>query len=279
MRCIEIDGEETRYFIDREGRLLNKETNHYYKGSIRLGYRWYDLRWRGKKRSFSAHRLVGLYYIPNPKNLPCVRHIDGNRLNNRMENLEWSSWSDNNLKRNKKESGIDHSWEKNEFLEEIWRPYKDTVYQVSNYGRLRNTKTDRLLKGKITGAGYREYSIINHGKRVSITAHRMVCEMWLNHDRNSGLVINHKDGDKLNNFIDNLEIVTHKENLLHKLYVLENHSYKKVGQFDQDQNLIQIFPTCASAAREMKVAPQSINRAIHEKGISQGFFWRYLEEE
>ena len=43
-----------------------------------------------KKRTYhNVHRLLAMAYIPNPDNLPCVNHIDTNKLNNSIENLEW----------------------------------------------------------------------------------------------------------------------------------------------------------------------------------------------
>ena len=53
MKQIYIDGEPTYYYIFGDGRLLSKKTNHYYKGSIRGGYRQFDLNWKGKKRTFN----------------------------------------------------------------------------------------------------------------------------------------------------------------------------------------------------------------------------------
>ena len=42
-----------------------------------------------------VHRLVARFYIPNPNDLPCVNHIDGNKQNNNVDNLEWCTYSDN----------------------------------------------------------------------------------------------------------------------------------------------------------------------------------------
>ena len=47
------------------------------------------------RTSISAHRLVALTFIPNPKNLPEVNHIDGNKQNNKISNLEWCTRSEN----------------------------------------------------------------------------------------------------------------------------------------------------------------------------------------
>lgn len=50
---------------------------------------------RGKAKYFIVHRLVAEAFVPNPNNLPCVRHIDGNIINNEACNLEWvkGRWS------------------------------------------------------------------------------------------------------------------------------------------------------------------------------------------
>ncbi|MBZ6396552.1 MULTISPECIES: HNH endonuclease [Pantoea] len=65
---------------------LNKNTNGYYKVCLMNN---------GKGKNFLVHRLVAEKYIPNPKNLPQVNHINGVKTDNRVENLEWCDASYN----------------------------------------------------------------------------------------------------------------------------------------------------------------------------------------
>lgn len=54
-----------------------------------VGYKQSVIRINGKKKYLRIHRLVAIAFIPNPENLPQVNHIDGNKLNNNIGNLEW----------------------------------------------------------------------------------------------------------------------------------------------------------------------------------------------
>lgn len=58
---------------------------------LRKGYQYYDIR----HKKYSIHRLVAEAFIPNPDNKTQINHIDGNPLNNHVNNLEWSTSSEN----------------------------------------------------------------------------------------------------------------------------------------------------------------------------------------
>ena len=84
------------YLIDIEGNIYNTTTNKPLKGSIsEHGYKYYRLSKDGKKKMFYAHRLVAEMFLSNPNNFTIVNHIDGNKLNNNVNNLEWVSCSEN----------------------------------------------------------------------------------------------------------------------------------------------------------------------------------------
>ena len=61
------------------------------------GYKKVELYKDGKRKSFKVHRLVAIAFIPNPDNKPEVNHIDGNKINNNIDNLEWVTSSENTI--------------------------------------------------------------------------------------------------------------------------------------------------------------------------------------
>lgn len=255
---------------------MNEKTGKYYKGTIRNGYKWFDLRWNDKKFSRSQHRLIAEAFIENPDNFECVHHIDNNRLNNCINNLKWVSYSENNLKSNKSLSLKDH----NDYLDydltqEEWRTFKNTIYMVSNLGRVKNCKTDKILKGKITDSGYREYCLTFNNKKKSLLGHKLVWEVWIGTKQN---IINHINGNKLDNRIINLENVSNQENVLKAIYVTKTFKFKKTANYDKEGNLIEIFENNTAAAKAMGVKPQSIQNAIKKGYCSCGYYWKNIED-
>lgn len=73
-------------------RLRRKKLNG---GCYPNGYEYVCLRKDGKNQNRMIHRLVAEAFIPNPENLPCVNHIDGNKHNNDVSNLQWCTHSQN----------------------------------------------------------------------------------------------------------------------------------------------------------------------------------------
>lgn len=80
-----------RLWISEEGGIFNK---HWKRLKTRLNSAGYESVNIGN-RTWLVHRLLAISFIPNPLNLPWVNHKDGNKLNNELSNLEWSTKSEN----------------------------------------------------------------------------------------------------------------------------------------------------------------------------------------
>lgn len=85
----DIANYEGLYKVNSIGEVYSIRTNKFINPTIRNNYLAVGLWKNGKVKMKSIHRLVAETFIPNPNNLPQVNHIDENKLNNRVENLEW----------------------------------------------------------------------------------------------------------------------------------------------------------------------------------------------
>lgn len=93
--------------------------------------------------------------------------------------------------------------------DETWKPL-NPFYSVSNFGRIRNDETNRILSGSLHKDGYIFVTIDG----TQIPLHRLIALVFCD-GFEEGKIINHKDGNKQNNFADNLEWVTQQENIKH----------------------------------------------------------------
>ena len=80
------------YLVTVEGRIFSLKTMRFMKATKRPdGYVYVRI----ANKTHRVHRLVAQTYIPNPENKPQVNHIDGNKANNMLCNLEWMTQSEN----------------------------------------------------------------------------------------------------------------------------------------------------------------------------------------
>ena len=111
MKIKDIPKYEKLYAAREDGEIISKERIVHGKGeriqrarilkskiSKHHGYKEVTLcNGFGGKKSFRVHRLIALAFLDNPNNYPAVNHIDGNKLNNAVNNLEWCTTKHNNL--------------------------------------------------------------------------------------------------------------------------------------------------------------------------------------
>lgn len=95
IRYTYINGYDRTYRIYIDGEVWSVKSGKFLKQETSKGYKRVTLSINGKTKRFQAHRLVAMYFIENPLNKPCVNHIDGNKENNELNNLEWCTYSEN----------------------------------------------------------------------------------------------------------------------------------------------------------------------------------------
>ena len=134
-------------------------------------------------------------------------------------------------------------------------------YLVSNTGEIMNSRTGAIRKKNINHEGYYfvTISLGSRSKKLTVKNHRAVAETFiLNPDNNP--VINHKDGNKLNNHVSNLEFCSYKYNTQHAIE--NNLMSEKWSQEIVCLNTNEIFPSMLAASRWAKCSESSIREYI-----------------
>ena len=121
-------------------------------------------------------------------------------------------------------------------MNEIWKDIQgyEGLYQVSNLGRVKNLKRNKILKSIISSQGYITRQLYKNKIPKNVRIHRLVAEAFIPNPENKPQV-NHIDGNKTNNCVSNLEWVNQCENMQHavknnlftRLYG-ENARYRKL---------------------------------------------------
>lgn len=212
------------YLVLSDGRLYSRKSRKFLTKKIdSTGYVKYSITtiWNdriGKKGIVvNAHRIVAEAFIPNPENYPYVHHIDGNKLNNNVSNLQWVSAQQNTAEF--LSSGVKKTRKKREkYIEDLpgekWKEIKGYEnYLVSNMGRIRNKNSVFFVKPDMDKtAKYARVTLVRDKIKKHMFVHRLVYSAFNNDYDYNGYVIDHIDSNTRNNKLSNLRKVTQSEN-------------------------------------------------------------------
>lgn len=180
-------------------------------------------------------------------------------------------------------------------MQEIWEKIKDfPMYSVSSFGRVRNDKRGRVLGGGLDNYGYPSVILCNKGKRKNAKVHRLVAEAFIENPLNKPQ-INHKDGNKKNNNVSNLEWCTNQENQDHFWRVINNDQNRRnrseahKGKYLLSENPNaksvlriedgKIFPTIKEAAENVGITYFHIGEVCNGKRkTAGGYHWQFVKE-
>lgn len=172
-------------------------------------------------------------------------------------------------------------------MNEEWKdiPGFENKYQISNFGRVKTlnykrTKQPRIMNGITEIRGYSCIAFREGGagsKQRHFMVHRLVAQAFIPNPDNKPFV-NHKDGNRSNNKVDNLEWCTRAENEEHKIYTLGHCS----GYCIPPKPVLCVetgikYRSISEAARQMGVRQGAISFALTAKyRTSCGYHWKYV---
>lgn len=160
---------------------------------------------------------------------------------------------------------------------EIWKESELKGILISNLGNISAKGNFAEKYYEFDFNGYKAIQTYNHTYYI----HRLVAQAFLPNPSNKPCV-NHKDGNKKNNCVDNLEWVTHSENNRHayrtglKFPNKKTSKHKSVCMLNDDKEIICIFPKMKYANIVFKKdIDNNINRAIKNSSKCEGYYWQY----
>ena len=184
-------------------------------------------------------------------------------------------------------------------MEEIWKDIKnyEGMYQVSSLGRVRsldryvNSSEGRkqFIKGKILKLCYNqkinmyEIHLRKNNKRKCFKVHRLVAEAFIkNDDPINKTTINHKDGNRKNNSLENLEWVSYSQNLKHAYNKLNRpinkpkYSRRKCLSINKITKEQKLYKSIAEASRNCHISETQIRRIAMEENTNKNYEF-YIE--
>lgn len=178
---------------------------------------------------------------------------------------------------------------------EVWKPITgyDGIYEVSNIGRIRNAKYNRMRRTHEVRGGYIGILLMKDGSAKSYMVHRLVYQEFVS-PIPDGYVVHHIDKNRTNNSVENLKAMSNYEhNSMHKKGVkipkhvptgeeierIKEKSSKPVVQLSTDGEVIAIFPSQIEAKRQTGIDNRDICKCCQGKRPHAGHYrWKYLNE-
>jgi len=156
-------------------------------------------------------------------------------------------------------------------------PNYEGLYQVSNFGNVKNTRTRKLLRPAKDTSGYKFVYLYKNNSRKAISVHRCVALAFLPNPNNYPQ-INHRDEDKTNNFVDNLEWCDNKYNANYGTRTkrsAESHQ-KPILQFDKKGLYLRDWSSITNASKDLNIQYSSISQCCSgHRGSAGGYIWKY----
>lgn len=174
-------------------------------------------------------------------------------------------------------------------MKEIWKPINNTnnLYEVSNLGNVRSLKSGNIENLKPFVNAHKYISVKIFDKVINV--HRAVLEAFKPIPNMENLVVNHIDGNKSNNTVNNLEWCTTKYNIFHSQLMGKHYCFTDTDREISKKNRLnavrkkvmcidtnEIFASMTAAAKAKNTYPQNISLCCNKKlNSAGGYHWQY----
>lgn len=255
------------YKISNYGRLKDSSGKISLPGKIIKSTGYYKIKINDNNISveFYIHELIATIFIKNPNKDLFIHHKNGDKLDNHYKNLSWGIPDD----------GL---YEGEEWKIIVKEGVTNNKYEISNMGRCRERIKNFILKSTIRD-GYENISLQVNKKNRQVRMHRLVAMAFVdNSNPKKYNIINHIDGNKLNNKFNNLEWCTQSMNVQHA-YTLDNNmgNYTKIVRTDAESKQTN-FDSIASVNGHGNTYYRSIQYCLSGKYETfDGYKWEYLD--
>lgn len=161
-----------------------------------------------------------------------------------------------------------------EYIEEL-----NNLYLVSDTGIIKKSKTRKILKTKLNEKGYEIVVIMIKGKKHILRVHRLVAKAFIPNPNNLPQV-NHIDGNKLNNCVNNLEWVTNEENYAHAIKNnLIRKDIKPIALYIDGEE-IKSYSNIRDASKKTltpyNTIYYSLKHSKHKHKKTKNIYWKYI---
>lgn len=171
-------------------------------------------------------------------------------------------------------------------MKEIWKEIKEYegIYKISNFGRVKSLprkttnqhgKNEIILKPSKNTSGYLQVNLNKNGKDKNVLVHKLVAETFINNTNNLPY-INHKDENKTNNYVSNLEWCTAKYNAN---YGSRN---QRLSSPVICIELNKVYSSIKEASEELHIQQAHISGCCAKRKhyiTAGGYHWQYAKEE